>query len=106
MPGLTFSKIAVIGAGTMGSGVAQVCAQAGCAVTVFEASPEVTKRAQKSIEADLKKGVELGKLSKEDMQAALDRIRYAMILQECEDCQLVIECVFEKLDIKQDLFTR
>ena len=86
---LTFPTIAVVGAGTMGAGIAQVCAQAGCAVTVYEASPDVTKRAQKAIEADLKKGVELKKLSKE--QETLERIRYAMILSECAGCELVIE---------------
>jgi len=96
----------VVGAGTMGAGIAQVCAQAGCDVTLYEASPDVTKRAQKGIEADLKKGVELGKLSREEMDATLERIRYAMILQECEGCQLVIEAIYEKLDVKQDLFAR
>src|SRR6185436_6155955 len=102
---LTFSSIAVIGAGTMGAGIAQVCAQAGCTVTVYEASPDVTKRAQKGIEADLKKGVELGKLTKEQEQATLERIKYAMILTECEGCELVVEAITEKLEVKQDLFT-
>lgn len=103
---LTFSSIAVIGAGTMGAGIAQVCAQAGCAVTLYEASPEVTKRAQKAIEADLKKGVELGKLSSGQDKAILERIKFAMMLTECTDCSLVIEAITEKLDVKQDLFAR
>ena len=106
MPQLTFPSIAVIGAGTMGAGIAQVCAQAGCAVTLFEASPDVTKRAQKSIESDLKKGVELGKLSKTQEQETLEGIKYAMILQECAGCSLVIEAITEKLDVKQELFAR
>lgn len=103
---LTFPSIAVIGAGTMGAGIAQVCAQAGCSVTLYEASPEVTKRAQKSIEADLKKGVELGKFTAQQEKATLERIKYAMILSECEGCELVIEAITEKLDVKQDLFAK
>ncbi len=103
---MQFPTIAVIGAGTMGAGIAQVCAQAGCAVTVYEASPEVTKRAQKAIEADLKKGVELKKFSKEHEQETLERLKFAMILSECEGCELVIEAISEKLDVKQELFAK
>ncbi len=103
---LTFSHIAVIGAGTMGAGIAQVCAQAGCAVTLYEASPEVTKRAQKAIEADLRKEVELGRFSSGEDKVIFERIRFAMILTECEGCELVIEAIPERLDVKQDLFAK
>ena len=103
---MTFSSIAVIGAGTMGAGIAQVCAQAGCAVTLYEASPEVTKRAQKAIEADLKKGADLGKLSSGEDKAIFERIKFAMILTECEGCELVIEAIPERLDVKQELFAK
>jgi 3-hydroxybutyryl-CoA dehydrogenase len=103
---LIFSKIAVLGAGTMGSGIAQVCALAGCRVVLFEAAPDVLKQAQKNIERDLKKGIETGRISKLKADETLIRIEYTRILEDCEGVELVIEAVTERLDVKQELFSR
>jgi 3-hydroxybutyryl-CoA dehydrogenase len=102
----TFNKVTVFGAGTMGSGIAQVCAAAGISTTVCDPSPEAIKRAQKSIEADLKKGVELKKIASADEQAIRGRINYVSGLCDCGDADLVIEAIFERLDAKQELFLR
>ena len=90
----------------MGSGIAQVCATAGCAVTLCDPSPDAVRRAQKLIEADLKKGVELKKLTREDEQAIRARLKFVGGLGECGEAELVIEAIFERLDAKQDLFSR
>lgn len=103
---LTFSKVTVFGAGTMGAGIAQVCAAAGINVTICDPSPEAIKRAQKSIEADLKTGVELKKITREQESEIRTRIRYVSGMGDCSDADLVIEAVFERLDVKQELFVR
>lgn len=102
----TFRKVAVLGAGTMGAGIAQVCAAAGCTVTLFETVPDILKRAQRSIEGDLKKGLELKKLSAEQEAATRSRLRYVPLLAECEGVDLVIEAVPERLELKQELFAK
>jgi 3-hydroxybutyryl-CoA dehydrogenase len=102
----TFSKVSILGAGTMGVGIAQVCSQAGSSVVLFDVFPDALKQAPKIIEKDLKKGVELGKLSKEDADAALARITFTTDLSECAGSDLVIEAVTEKYDAKIELFNR
>ncbi|MCL4305331.1 3-hydroxybutyryl-CoA dehydrogenase [bacterium] len=102
----TFSTVAVLGAGTMGTGIAQLCAQAGSTVYLFDAFPDALKRAPQRIEKDLSKGVELGKLSKEAAKAALERIHTVNLLEECKDPDLVIEAVSESLDLKVELFSQ
>ncbi|HEY3293892.1 MAG TPA: 3-hydroxyacyl-CoA dehydrogenase NAD-binding domain-containing protein [bacterium] len=103
---LTFNKITVFGAGTMGAGIAQVCATAGIHVTVCDPSPEAAKRAQKQIDADLRAGVEAKRLSREQESEIRARIRYVSGMGDCGDADLVIEAVFERLDVKQELFVR
>ena len=70
----SIEKIAVIGAGTMGSGIAQVAASAGFQVQLFDLNPEVLKKGMAGIQKNLLKAVELGKLSSENAQATLARI--------------------------------
>jgi 3-hydroxybutyryl-CoA dehydrogenase len=103
---LTFNAISVFGAGTMGSGIAQVCAQAGAQVALCDPSPDALKRAQKLIEADWKKAVELKKLSAAEEQAAKSCLRYVGGLADAKGADLVIEAIFEKLEAKHELFTR
>ena len=90
----------------MGAGIAQVCATAGISVTVCDPSPEAVKRAQKQIDADLKSGVEAKRITREQEQETRSRIRYVSGVGECGEADLVIEAVFERLDIKQELFMR
>lgn len=102
---MAIEKIAVIGAGTMGHGIAQIAAQAGFQVTLEDMNDEFVARGLARIKENLQKGVERGKLSAEDMQAALSRIRLSTDLKDAvSDADLVIEAVIEKLDAKQALF--
>jgi 3-hydroxybutyryl-CoA dehydrogenase len=102
---MTIEKIAVIGAGTMGHGIAQIAAQAGFQVVLEDMSEEFVTRGLARIQDNLQKGVERGKLSNGDMQSALSRIQLSTDLQDAvADADLVIEAVIEKLDAKQTLF--
>jgi 3-hydroxybutyryl-CoA dehydrogenase len=103
---LTFEKVAVFGAGTMGTGIAQICAAAGAEVTLCDPSPDAAKRAQKAIETELKKAVEQKKLTAKDEQGIRDRLKFVSGLGECGQADLVIEAISERLDAKQELFAR
>lgn len=96
-------SVAVIGAGTMGQGIAQVAAQAGHKVYLYDLSSEMLVFAQKSIEKSLGKAVELGKLSIEQKDESLQRVLFAQELGSLK-VDLVIEAIVEKLDVKQKLF--
>ncbi|MCC6477455.1 3-hydroxybutyryl-CoA dehydrogenase [bacterium] len=100
----TFTSVAVLGAGTMGTGIAQLCATAGSTVTLFDAYPDALKRAPQRIEKDLHKGVELGKLTKQDAEAIVKRVHPVNSLDQLKSVELVIEAVSESLDIKVELF--
>jgi 3-hydroxybutyryl-CoA dehydrogenase len=103
---MNIEKIAVIGAGTMGHGIAQVAAQAGYAVVLADVNDEMTARGLSKIEDNLKKGVERGKLTDAEMREALSHIRTTTNLQDAgSDAGLVIEAVIENLDAKRALFT-
>jgi 3-hydroxybutyryl-CoA dehydrogenase len=102
---MAIEKIAVIGAGTMGHGIAQIAAQAGFQVTLEDMNDEFVARGLARIKENFQKGVERGKLSSEDMQAALSRIQLSTDLKDAAgNADLVIEAVVEKLDAKQALF--
>jgi 3-hydroxybutyryl-CoA dehydrogenase len=104
---LTFSHIAIFGAGTMGSGIAQTCAAAGASVILCDPAPDAVRRAQRTIENDLKKGLDLNKLTHEDEQLIRSRIRFMSGPSECAaGTELVIEAVYERLDVKQEFFAK
>lgn len=102
----TFSSVAVLGAGTMGGGIAQLCAQSGSTVFLFDAFPDALKRAPQRIEKDLSKAVELGKLAKSDVEAIMARIKPINLFDDCKGVDLVIEAVSESLDLKVELFSK
>lgn len=102
---MAIERIAVIGAGTMGHGIAQVAAQAGYSVALHDINDELVSRALRRIEDNLKKGVERGKVTEDDMQSALSRIRVTTdVADAAQSADLVIEAVLEKLDAKRELF--
>jgi 3-hydroxybutyryl-CoA dehydrogenase len=104
---MAIERIAIIGAGTMGHGIAQVAAQAGYDITLQDLNDELVKRGLQRIEDNLKKGVERGKVTEDAMQSALSRIRVTTDVEEAaESASLVIEAVVEKLDAKRELFAR
>jgi 3-hydroxybutyryl-CoA dehydrogenase len=100
----TTMKVGVIGAGTMGSGIAQVAAQAGHAVVLFDANPGAVDKALAGLKKTLDRLVEKGKLSPEQAQQIHDRISPAEVVKDLAGCGLVIEAIIEDLGIKKKLF--
>jgi 3-hydroxybutyryl-CoA dehydrogenase len=98
------SRVGVVGLGTMGAGIAQVCLQAGLEVVGREVSPELGERAREQIDHYLSRGVEKGRLTQEEKDAALGRLTLVTDLADLGHCQLVIEAAFEDLDVKRELF--
>jgi 3-hydroxybutyryl-CoA dehydrogenase len=97
-------RVGVVGLGTMGAGIAQVCLQAGLEVVGREVSPELGEKARERIAHYLSRGVEKGRLTQEEKDAALDRLTLVTELADLGSCQLVIEAAFEDLDVKRELF--
>ena len=98
-------KVAVIGAGTMGHGIAQVCAMAGSEVMLCDASPEALARGLAHVQANLDKGVAKGKVDAQAAEDALARLSGTTELSiAVDDADLVIEAVPETLELKQRLF--
>jgi 3-hydroxybutyryl-CoA dehydrogenase len=97
-------RIAVIGAGQMGSGIAQVAAQAGMTVLLADATSELARRGHERLGATLGKLVEKGKLTAADREAVLARIRPVGSLGECAPADLAVEAVVEDEGAKRALF--
>jgi 3-hydroxybutyryl-CoA dehydrogenase len=97
-------RVAVIGAGTMGHGIAHVCAFAGDDVTLADADPKALARGVEQIRANLAKGIEKGKVSAEQLDATLAHVATGTPAEACRDADLVIEAVPEKLDLKRAVF--
>ncbi|MGR7001299.1 3-hydroxyacyl-CoA dehydrogenase family protein [Yinghuangia aomiensis] len=97
-------KIAVIGAGLMGAGIAQVSAQNGYEVTLRDVTDAALERAKSGISASYEKFVAKGKMSAEDAEAALARLTVTTDLDAIADADLVVEAVFEKIEVKQEVF--
>ncbi|ABP56055.1 3-hydroxyacyl-CoA dehydrogenase family protein [Salinispora tropica] len=97
-------RLAVVGAGLMGSGIAQVAAQAGWQVTLRDLDDAATKRGLEGIQRSLEKFAEKGKISSADAEAALGRITPTTDLGAAADADIVVEAVFEKLELKHEIF--
>ena len=104
---MEIKKVAVIGAGVMGNGVAQVSAAGGYKVVINDISAEALQRAVVSIKTNLGKLASKGKISENDVNAALGRITTTTSMEEaCKDADLVVECVFEDLELKKKIFAQ
>ncbi len=99
-------KIGVVGAGTMGNGIAQVFAQAGFDVKLCDVLPAAIERARGSIGSSLARLVEKGRLTAPDRDAALGRISTGSDLEALADVDYVVEAIAEAVGAKTDLFTR
>ena len=99
----TIETVAVIGAGTMGHGIAQVAAVAGFRVLLHDVDREALARGVKAIEGNLEKGIRLGKLTEDDRDRTLQHIHGTTKLEECAAADLIIEAAPEKLDLKQNI---
>ena len=100
-----YGTVAVLGAGTMGAGIAQVCAQAGSKVVLQDITEEFVQKGLGRVRDFLQKGVDKGKVKPEDRDAVLSRITTTTDRKAaCRDVALVIEAVPEKLELKNGLF--
>ena len=97
-------RVGVVGAGQMGSGIIEVAARHGSDVIAWEATQEFADKGLERITKSLERGVSRGKLSEEDKDAALGRIRITTDLEEFADRQLVCEAIVENPEVKADIF--
>ncbi|MCE7080922.1 3-hydroxyacyl-CoA dehydrogenase family protein [Streptomyces sp. ST2-7A] len=97
-------KLAVIGAGLMGSGIAQVSAQAGWEVVLRDITDEALTRGRDGIERSLGKFVAKERITAADAEAALGRITTTTELEAAADADIVVEAVFERIDVKREIF--
>ena len=100
------AKLAVIGAGLMGSGIAQVAAQAGYDVTLRDVGEDALERARQAIGKSYGKFVEKGRLAEADRDAAIARITTTTDIEAAADADIVVEAVFERLDVKCEVFAQ
>lgn len=104
---MEISKIAVIGAGLMGSGIAQVCARSGYQVNLNDIKDEFLDKGMSGINKNLDKMVSKGKLDAGEAEKIKSRINTTTSLEEAaQDVDVVIEAVIEKMDLKKDVYSR
>jgi 3-hydroxybutyryl-CoA dehydrogenase len=101
---MKINKVGVLGAGLMGSGIAEVCAKSGYETVVLEVSEELARKGIGRIESSLAKAVERGKLAAGDRDAARGRLKATTRLEDFEACDVIIEAVVENLDVKKEIF--
>jgi 3-hydroxybutyryl-CoA dehydrogenase len=101
---MAIETVGVVGCGLMGSGIAQVCAEAGYQVVVREVSGELLDKGLGRVSSFLKKAVDKGKLSPERMREVVGRLRGTTELAELSRCDLIVEAVVENMAVKRDLF--
>lgn len=102
---MVIQKVFIAGSGLMGSGIAQVCAQAGIQVFMTDIHQDILNKALKNISWSLGKFIEKGKVS-EDLETVMSRIRTSMDFTAGGQVDLAIEAVFERLDLKQEVFRK
>ena len=101
---MEIKKIGVVGAGTMGNGIAQVAAQIGCDVVMRDVSDDFVQKGLNQIDRFLSRSVEKGKLEAVERDAILGRIKGTTDMSELKDVDFVIEAVIEDLDLKKKVF--
>jgi 3-hydroxybutyryl-CoA dehydrogenase len=101
---LTFRTVGVVGAGAMGRGIAQIAAQAGSTVRLFDTQAPAVERACAEISSQWTRLQEKGRMDGAAVRACNERLRPAAALSELADCDLVVEAIVERLDVKKSLF--
>ncbi|HXY00911.1 MAG TPA: 3-hydroxybutyryl-CoA dehydrogenase [Candidatus Limnocylindrales bacterium] len=101
---MTIQRVGVVGCGLMGSGIAQVCAQAGFPTIVREISAELVEKGLKGIEKNLARLVEKGTLTEAGKNEIRGRLRGVTSLEELKDCDVIVEAIIEQLPAKRELF--
>ena len=96
--------IGVVGAGQMGSGIAEVAVSSGYSVVMRDVTPEFVERGKKRISSDLEKRVQKGKMTEEEQKEVLGRLSTTTRLEDFKDCDLIIEAASEQIPIKKEVF--
>jgi len=102
---MEIKKVGVVGCGLMGGGIAQVSAQSGYQVVVSEINDELLNKGLAAIKSVLSRNVEKGRMSQEDMDSTIARIKGTTNTKDFSDCDLVIEAVIESMDLKKKVFS-
>ncbi|MBK6910504.1 MAG: 3-hydroxybutyryl-CoA dehydrogenase [bacterium] len=103
---MSIKIVAVIGGGTMGNGIAHVCAQKGCTVHLIETQQNYLDRALGTIDKNLARQVTKGALSEADKAATLGRIHGSLSIDDVKDADIIIEAIVENETVKKDLFAK
>ncbi len=98
-------KVAIIGAGTMGSGIAQVAATAGCSVTLYDLKTEALQNSEASLKKIMDRLVEKGRINRKEKERIENNIQYVDTLKKLKNSELVIEAIVENLDIKRNVLS-
>jgi 3-hydroxybutyryl-CoA dehydrogenase len=101
---MAIERVGVVGCGLMGSGIAQVAANAGCQVTVREVSPQLVEKGLQSIDKNLQRLVDKGTLPQAERDKVRGRLHGTTDLEGLKDCDLVIEAIIEQLPAKRELW--
>ena len=99
-----FQTVGIVGTGAMGRGIAQICAQADSLVWLYDSQPQACQQAIDNIQAQWTKLVEKGRLTPEQAHSYGQRLKPAGALADLAGCDLVIEAIVEKLEVKQAVF--
>ncbi len=99
-------SIGIVGAGTMGAGIAHVAALHQCSVSLYDINEEVIRTGINRITSELQRGVEKNKISDEEMKAALGKIKKRTNINDLDTCDIIIEAVLEDMRVKKDLFKK
>lgn len=102
---MEIKKVGVVGIGTMGHGITQISAQAGYDVIVVDATDELLKKGMATIDKVMSRNVEKGKVTQEEKDATMGRIKTSTNMKDLADRDVVVEAVFESLDLKKQIFT-
>jgi 3-hydroxybutyryl-CoA dehydrogenase len=97
-------KVGVLGAGLMGSGIAEIAAKAGYTTLVREVSDELVAKGKKKIEGSAAKAVERGKLAPAERDAMVGRLSYTTKLEDLADCDVIVEAIVEDLKVKRETY--
>ncbi|MBI2247925.1 MAG: 3-hydroxybutyryl-CoA dehydrogenase [Armatimonadetes bacterium] len=97
-------RVGVVGCGLMGSGIVEVCARGGYQVAVREVNDDLLKKGLSRVEGSMQRGLQRGKLTEADAEAARGRIRGTTNLRDLAQSDLIIEAVVEQMDLKQQVF--
>src|SRR5436190_8557674 len=104
MSGAGFQRVAVVGAGTMGNGIAQTFASFGAEVVLIDVVEPALKKGLATIEKSLGKFAEKGKISAADAKSIFARVKPSTTLQDAQSAELVVEAVVERIDVKRKVF--